>query len=176
MVTRTLPGQVAAHRALSAQYVARTSGLSAVPYVFMDKHGATMDGVYMQVTHSTTTPMESSQVGFTGVPTGLIFVGWVTPATRDSSTLGGIAAQGRSLAPIFDAYTPVGHEGPLTPDMLVSDLRPSRLPSTIVDILSTVFGQFLTHPTGSWRANLQNRSLATGACHGRQSGAAWSCR
>ena len=168
MVTRTLPGQVAAHRALCAQYVARTSGLSAVPYVFMDKHGATMDGVYMQVTHSTTTPMESSQVGFTGVPTGLIFVGWVTPATRDSSTLGGpFNTQGKSLAPIFDAYTPVGHAGPLTPDMLVSDLRPARLPSTIVDILSTVFGQFLTHPTGSWRANLQNRGIEYWANAGR---------
>ena len=167
MVTRALPGQVAAHRALCAQYVARTSGLSTVPYVFMDKHGATMDGVYMQVTHSTTTPSESSQVGFTGVPTGLIFVGWVTPATRDSSTLGGYTTQGKSLAPVFDAFTPVGHAGPLTPDMLVSDLRPARLPSTIVDILSTVFGQFLTHPTGSWRANLQNRGIEYWANAGR---------
>ena len=167
MVTRPVLGKVAAHRALCAQYVARTSGLSTVPYVFMDKHGATMDGVYMQVTHSTTTPMESSQVGFTGVPTGLIFVGWVTPATRDSSTLASFATQGKSLAPVFDAYTPVGHAGPLTPDMLVSDMRPARLPSTICDILSTVFGQFLTHQTGSWRANLQNRGIEYWANAGR---------
>ena len=159
LVSRPMSGTTAAHRALCLQYVARTSGLSTVPFVFMDARGGTVDGVYMQVLHSNTTPNEVTQVGFTGVSTGMIFVGWTTPATRDSSVMSSYAEQGKSLAPTFDAYTAVGCPGPLTPDMLVSDLRPARLSSATTDILSSIFGQFLTHPTGSWRANLRNKGI-----------------
>ena len=98
-------------------------------------------------------------MGFTGVNTGLIFIGWVTPATRDSTTLGSFTSQGKSLAQIFDAYTPVGFSGALKPEMVVRDMRPARLPTAIYGILSTIFGQFITQQTGSWNSNLFNRGI-----------------
>ena len=79
-----------------------------------------MDGVYMQTGVSYTAPLEASPMQFEGTNTGLLFVGWVPPATRDNPFMQSIVNAGRSVAPYFDAFTPFGYSGPLRPESVRS--------------------------------------------------------
>ena len=71
---------------------------------------------------------------FEGTNTGLLFVGWVPPATRDNPFMQSIVNAGRSVAPYFDAFTPFGYSGPLRPESVITDMKSARLPAEMVEI------------------------------------------
>ena len=87
-----------------------------------------MTRVYTQTATSHMVPLECSPTQFEGINAGMLFLGWVFPATRNNPFVRSVVNAGKALAPYFDAFTPAGFNGAPRPETLVSDMRPARLP------------------------------------------------